>query len=197
MRLILASKSPTRADMLRAAGLDIEIASPDIDERAAEAPLTEEGFGAEDIAAVLAQAKAVDVSSRNPSALVIGADQTLDCDGERFHKPETQDAARAQLLALQGRTHTLHAVVTVARDGMPVFSHAAAAHLTMRALSPKEVGVYMAHVGDAALGSVGAYQIEGPGIRLMERIVGDHATILGLPLLPLLAFLRSQGALEF
>lgn len=197
MRLVLASKSPTRAALLRGAGLEITLEAPDVDERAAEAPLTAEGFGAEDIAAVLAQAKATDVSARHPSALVIGADQTLECEGTRFHKPRTQDEARAQLLALQGRTHTLHAACTVARDGAPVFSHVAAAHLTLRTLSPKEIGVYMAHVGDAALMSVGAYQIEGPGIRLMERIVGDHATILGLPLLPLLAFLRSEGALEF
>ena len=197
MRLVLASQSRARADLLRAAGLAIETAAPRIDERAAEAPLVEEGFEADDVAAVLAQAKALDVSARAPSALVIGADQTLVCEGIRLNKPKTQGDARAQLLALQGRTHTLHSAVCVAEDGQSVYEHVAAAHLTMRPLSPKEVGAYMASVGDAALASVGGYQIEGPGVRLMEKIVGDHFTILGLPLLPLLAFLRSRDALEF
>ena len=197
MRLILASKSQTRAQILRDAGLAIETIPADVDERAAEAPLTEEGFGADDIAAVLAQAKALDVSGRTPSATVIGADQTLECEGTRYHKPATQADARAQLLALQGRTHTLHSAISIARDGAPVFEHVTAAHITMRPLSPKEVGAYMAHVGDAALQSVGCYQIEGPGARLMDGIVGDHFTILGLPLLPLLGYLRSQDLLDF
>ena len=197
MRLVLASKSQARARLLRDAGLAIDTVPPQVDERAAEAPLLEEGFGAEDVAAVLAQAKALDVSQREASALVIGADQTLECEGKRFNKPATQEEARAQLLALQGRTHTLHAAVTVARDGEVLFDHVAAAHLTLRPLTPREVGIYMATVGDAALGSVGAYQIEGPGIRLMERVLGDHFTVLGLPLMPLLAFLREQNAVEF
>lgn len=196
-RLVLASKSQARADLLRAAGLDIEPVPADIDERAAEAPLLAEGFGAEDIAAVLADAKALDVSARQPGALVIGADQTLDCEGTRHHKPASQEEARAQLLALQGRTHTLHTAVTLARDGASLFAHQGVAHLTMRSLTPKEIGTYMADMGDLALQSVGAYQIEGRGIRLMERIDGDHATILGLPLLPLLAALRAQGALDY
>lgn len=193
--LILASASPTRLTLLTQTGLTVTPDPAWIDERAAEAPLAD--LGADDIAAVLAEAKAQDVSARRPGALVIGADQTLECDGKRYHKPQSQEAARAQLLELQGRTHALHSAVAVVRDGQSVFAHAGTAHLVMRPLTPREVGEYMALVGDDALGSVGAYQLEGPGARLMTSVTGDYFTVLGLPLLPLLAFLRETGEVAF
>ena len=196
MMMILASASPARRDMLRAAGLEVEALAADIDERAAEAPLRETGAGPADIALALAMAKALDVSGRRPGALVIGADQTLDCDGEQFDKPADMEAARRQLLALAGKTHELHAGVALARDGEIVWSEVDTARMTMRRFSPEFVGRYLAKAGEAALSSVGAYQVEGRGIQLFEAIDGDHFTILGMPLLPLLAQLRRLGELE-
>ena len=193
--LILASSSAARAALLENAGLAFRRVPADIDERAAEEPLAAGGAGPGDIAELLAEVKALDVSARHPGALVIGADQTLGLGEARFNKPEDMEAARRQLLALSGRTHTLHSAVCVARDGAILWRELAAAHMTMRPLSPAFVGQYLAAVGDRALKSVGCYQLEGPGIQLFERIDGDYFTILGLPLLPLLAFLRSEGAI--
>jgi septum formation protein len=136
------------------------------------------------------------VSEGNPESLVIGADQVLELDGERLTKPADMEAARQQLLRLSGKTHTLHSAVAGARGGKIVWQHAEAAHMTMRAFSPRFVGRYLAAVGDEALTSVGAYQVEGRGIQLFERIDGDFFTILGLPLLPLLLFLRAEGIVE-
>jgi septum formation protein len=196
MTLILASGSATRASMLTSAGLIFERRSPDVDERAVEAALAESGVGPDDVATVLAEVKATEVSLRFPDALVIGADQTLALGDERFHKPPDMDAARRQLLALRGRTHQLHSAVVVAINGEPLFRHVATASLTMRNFTPAFVGRYLAVVGERALSSVGAYQVEGFGIQLFEEIDGDHFTILGLPLLPLLAFLRTRGVLD-
>ena len=128
-------------------------------------------------------------------ALVIGADQTLDVDGNRWTKPATVAEAREQLARLSGHAHQLHSAVAVARDGAVAWRHRDSAQLTMRPLSATMIDAYLAEVGDAALASVGAYQIEGPGIRLFDRIDGDYFTILGLPLLPLLAYLRGEGAI--
>ena len=141
-------------------------------------------------------AKASEVSDRRPGDLVIGADQVLELDGERLTKPADMEAARRQLLALSGRTHQLHSAMAAARGGEIVWQHSETASLTMRKLEPAFVGRYLAAVGADALTSVGAYQIEGRGIQLFERIDGDHSTILGLPLLPLLAFLRGEGIVE-
>jgi septum formation protein len=196
MTLILASGSATRASMLTQAGLLFERVSPEVDERAVEASLENTGLGPDDVAAILSEVKATEVSLRSPGALVIGADQTLSLGDERFHKPADHEGARRQLLALSGKSHQLHSAVTVARDGAVLFRYVATATLTMRILSPAFVGHYMAIVGDRALSSVGAYQIEGFGIQLFEAIEGDHFTILGLPLLPLLSFLRTQGVIE-
>jgi septum formation protein len=182
--------------LLANAGLDIAAEPAEFDERAAKAPLHEEGLGADDIAAVLAEAKAGTVSETRPGALVIGADQTLSCDGERFDKPRSMEEAREQLLRLRGRTHMLHSAVACVRDGETLFRHLDEARLTMRDVTPAFVGHYLARVGNKAFESVGAYQVEGPGIQLFARIEGDFFTILGLPLLPLLAFLRAQGILE-
>jgi septum formation protein len=182
--------------LLANAGLEVVAEPAEFDERAARAPLHEEGLGADDIAAVLAEAKAGTVSETRPGALVIGADQTLSCDGERFDKPRSMEEAREQLLRLRGRTHMLHSAVACVRDGETLFRHLDEARLTMRDVTPAFVGRYLARIGNKAFESVGAYQIEGPGIQLFARIEGDFFTILGLPLLPLLAFLRAQGILE-
>lgn len=196
MTLILASGSATRAAMLTQAGLIFERVTPDVDERAVEASLKGTGVGADDVAAVLAEVKAGEVSLRRPDDLVIGADQTLALGDDRLHKPADMEAARRQLLALRGRTHQLHSAVVVARGGEVLFRTVSTASLAMRDFTPAFVGHYLAIVGEKALSTVGAYQVEGYGIQLFEEIEGDHFTILGLPLLPLLAFLRSRGVIE-
>jgi septum formation protein len=197
MTLILASASDTRRRLLEEAGIPVQAVPADIDERAAEAPLLESGATPEDIATALALVKAASVSERFPGALVVGADQTLDLDGERLTKPADMEAARRQLLALSGRTHRLHSAVACARDGGIVWQHTETAQLTMRSFLPEAVGRYLAVAGEKALSSVGAYQIEGPGIRLFKRIEGDTFAILGLPLLPLLDVLRAEGEIDW
>jgi septum formation protein len=196
MNLVLASASPIRQALMRNAGLAFEVVPSTIDEREAERPLVAAGAPPSDIAALLAVVKAVAVSEARPDALVIGADQVLEIDGERLTKPADMEAARRQLLSLSGRTHQLHASLAAAREGNVIWEASETVSLHMRELSPQFVGRYLARAGDAALGSVGAYQIEGLGIQLFERIDGDYFAILGLPLLPLLAFLRSEGVIE-
>jgi septum formation protein len=195
-KLILASGSPFRRAMLENAGVTFEVARPAIDERAVEAPLTGSGASAEDIALVLAEAKALDVSETHPDAIVIGSDQTLSLDDRIFQKPADMEGARRHLLAMSAKTHHLNSAVVIAQRGEAVWRHVSVASLTMRELSPAFIGRYMAQVGDKALQSVGAYQIEGQGIQLFDRIEGDHFTIVGLPLLPLLKQLRDMGAID-
>ncbi len=194
-RLILASESATRGALLKNAGIAFTAMASSVDERAAEAPLIAAGASPAEVASALADAKAIDVSAREADALVIGADQTLDFDGERWTKPATRAQAREQLARLSGRTHRLHSAVAVARDGKVQWRHRDSAGLTVRSLTAAAIDAYLTEVGDAALMSVGTYQIEGPGIRLFERIEGDYFTILGLPLLPLLLYLRGEGAI--
>jgi septum formation protein len=196
MALILASKSPFRAAILLNAGIAFRTEAADIDERAAEAPLLQSGASAEDIATVLAEAKALDVSERFLDDLVLGADQTLSLDDELFHKPADMEAARRNLLKLSGRTHILSSALVLARRGETIWRHVSVARLTMRKLSPAFIGQHLARVGEAALTSVGAYQYEGEGIQLFEAIDGDYFTIVGLPLLPLLAELRNLGEVD-
>ncbi len=196
MALVLASGSRIRAELLKNAGLSIEVDPADIDERAVEEPLLKAGFSPEDLAQVLAEAKANDVSERRPGELVIGADQILAFKGERHTKPENMEAARRQLLAFSGKTHELLSAVVISKDGEAIWRHVSIARLTMRKLTPAFVGHYLAQVGDVALSSVGAYQLEGPGVQLFEKIEGDYFTVLGLPLLPLLAELRKLNVLE-
>lgn len=195
-RIVLASSSPFRADILKNAGLAFEVKPAELDERAAEAPLAETGASPQDVAQVLAEAKATEVSERAGDAWVVGADQTLSLGDEIFHKPDDMEGARRHLLALSGKTHQLNSAVVLARGGEVVWRHVATASLTMRKLDPAFIGRHLAAVGEKALSSVGAYQIEGPGIQLFERIEGDYFTIVGLPLLPLLAELRSRGAID-
>lgn len=195
-QLILASTSPFRKTMLRDAGLTFESEAPGIDERAAEAPLKNSGATPQEVAEILAEAKAVAVSERNPGALVIGCDQTLSVDAEVLHKPADMEEARRRLLRLSGKTHQLNSAVVLARGGVVIWRHVGIARLTMRELDPGFVGRHLADVGDKVLSSVGAYQIEGQGIQLFEKIEGDHFTIVGLPLLALLGELRRLKAID-
>ena len=196
MRLILASASPARRTLLLNAGLEFESIPAELDERAAERPLLETGAPLDDLALALAMAKATLVSEKHAEATVIGADQVLELDGERLTKPADMEAARRQLLKLSARTHRLHSAVACAREGGIVWQHMEQAELKMRRLDPGRIGRYLARTGSAVLDSVGAYQIEGLGIQLFEKIDGDYFAILGLPLLPLLSFLRSDGSIE-
>jgi septum formation protein len=196
MALVLASGSKIRAELMRNAGLTIDVDPANVDERAVEAPLLEAGFPPEDLASVLAEAKANDVSARRPGDLVIGADQILAFEGERRTKPDDMEAARRQLLAFSGKTHELLSAVVISKDGEAIWRHVSTARLTMRTLSPAFVGHYLAEAGDDVLSSVGAYQLEGLGLQLFEKIDGDYFTILGLPMLPLLAQLRELGVIE-
>jgi len=195
MRLILASQSPTRAMLLKNAGIGFEAVSASVDERAVEAPLIASRRTPAEIALALAEAKAIAVSRADPAATVIGADQTLEAEGARWTKPGTIDEARRQLERLSGRSHALHVGVAAARDGEVVWHHRDTARMTMRKLSARFIESYLAQVGDRALASVGAYQIEDIGIQLFERIEGDFFSILGLPLLPLLNWLRAEKAI--
>lgn len=195
-RLILASRSPFRAAILKNAGLAFDIEAADIDERAVEAPLQDSGMASADIAEILAMAKAEDVSERFPEAVVIGSDQVLAFEGEQLHKPSTMEDARRRLLALSGKEHELHSAVVLVREGSVLWSHVETTTIRFRKLSPQFVGHHLASVGEKALSSVGAYQIEGEGIQLIEKIDGDFFSIIGMPLLPLLAELRRMNILE-
>jgi septum formation protein len=189
--LVLASRSPARRAMLAAAGIPIEIAAADIDERAVEARAG--ALGPSEAAVLLAREKARVAGARFTGRFVVGADQTLALGTQRFSKPANADAAREQLRALAGRSHELHSAVAVARDGRVVFTHVDTARLTMRALSDRYIDIYLEAAGEDAMASVGGYQLEKLGVHLFDRIEGDHFTILGMPLLALVAFLRREG----
>jgi septum formation protein len=193
--LVLASSSATRAALLAAAGLAFETAAPAVDEAAIKESARADGLDPRDCALLLAELKARRVSERLPEALVIGADQLLVCGERWFDKPEDRAAARAQLRALAGQRHTLVTAVVCLRGGVRVWQHVAAPRLTMRPLGDAAIEAYLDAAGEAVTRSVGAYQIEGLGIRLFSAIEGEHAAILGLPLLPLLGFLRQHGVL--
>ena len=192
-QLILASQSRARQMLLTNAGIAFEAVPADIDERAVQQA---SGLTApSDIAALLAREKALWISSRQAGKYVIGADQTLALGDRLFSKPAGRAPAAEQLRALAGRAHELHSAIAVARDGKILFAEIAIARMTMRALDEAGIDAYLDAAGEAVISSVGAYQLEGPGVHLFERIEGDHFTILGLPLLPLLAFLRSEQLL--
>jgi septum formation protein len=176
--------------------VDLEAVPSEIDERAVEAPLQDSGVSPEDVAVILAEAKALEVSERRPGALVLGCDQTLSLGDEVFHKPADMEGARRHLLALSGKTHQLNSAAVLVRNGEVLWRHVGIANLTMRKLEPAFIGRHLARVGDKALSSVGAYQIEGEGIQLFEKVEGDYFTIVGLPLLPLLSELRRLGAID-
>ena len=192
--LILASQSRARRDVLSNAGLGFEAVPAEIDERSIE---LKSGLSAPgEVAGLLAEAKAQAVSGQHPGHYVVGADQTLALGSRRFSKPADRAAAVTQLEALAGRTHELHSAVAVVRDGRVLFTHVGVARMTMRPLNRAAIDAYLASAGAAVLESVGCYQLEGLGVHLFERIEGDYFTILGLPLLPLLGFLRAEGVID-
>jgi septum formation protein len=192
--LILASQSRARQTLLANAGIPFKAVPADIDERALQANSGLSSPG--EVAGLLAREKAQFVSSKNPGRHVVGADQTLALGSRLFSKPAGRAQAADQLRLLAGQTHELHSAVAVARDGKIVFCDVSVARMTMRRLSESEIEGYLDQAGEAVTTSVGAYQLEGLGVHLFERIEGDHFTILGLPLLQLLAFLRGEGLLN-
>jgi septum formation protein len=191
--LVLASRSAVRRTLLEAAGVPVEVYPADIDERSLETGAPSATPAA--IAALLARQKALVVAGLRPARLVLGADQVLALDAKLFTKPADRAAARTQLRALSGRTHKLHSAIALVRDGAVVFEHVGTARLSMRSFSDRFLDAYLDAIGSAATASVGAYQIEGPGLQLFERIEGDYFTVLGLPLLAALDFLRRYGSL--
>lgn len=195
-RIILASASPFRKAMLQNAGIVFDAIPAEIDERAVQAAVGDSGLTPAEVAGILAEAKAVEVSERFPQALVIGSDQTLSLGDEILHKAKDMEEARRRLLSLSGQTHHLNSAVALARNGAEIWRHAEIARMTMRSLEPGFVGRYLSAAGLGVLQSVGAYQIEGLGIQLFERVEGDHFTIVGLPLLSLLGALRREGAID-
>jgi septum formation protein len=194
MRLVLASSSPFRKMLLDNAGLAFEARAADIDERAIEA--SADHGGPDEVARVLAKAKALDVSAHFPGALIIGSDQTMSLGERVYHKARTRDEAKQTLLSLSGKTHQLNSAIALAMDGRVVWDHVSHARLTVRELGEGFVDRYLDRIGDKALSSVGAYQLEGEGIHLFSEIDGDYFTILGLPMLPLLQRLRHLGAID-
>jgi len=191
--LVLASRSVSRRAMLEAAGIPIEIFVPDLDERAVEAAAG--SCSPAEVATLLAGEKAKAAARLMPHRIVVAADQTLALKGRRFDKPRDRIAAHEQLMTLAGKTHHLYSAVALARDGQVLFDGIDTANLTLRKLSGLFLDRYLDAAGDAVLGCVGAYQLEALGIHLFDRIDGDHFTILGLPLLKLLDFLRRIGSL--
>jgi septum formation protein len=191
---ILASQSRARQMLLANAGVSFDAVAADIDERALQknSGLVAPG----EIAGLLAREKASFVSAKNPGRFVIGADQTLALGNRLFSKPAGRAQAAEQLRLLAGHAHELHSAVAVARDSKILFCDVAVARMTMRRLDESAIETYLDQAGQAVTTSVGAYQLEGPGVHLFERIEGDHFTILGLPLLPLLSFLRGEGLLS-
>jgi septum formation protein len=191
--LILATQSRARQTLLANAGIDFKAIPADIDERGVQesSGLTSPG----EIAALLAREKARAVSNRQPGQIVVGADQTLALGARLFSKPAGRAQAAVQLRALAGNRHQLHSAVAVASAGKILFEAVSVADMTMRPLTESDIEVYLSAAGEAVTSSVGVYQLEGLGVHLFERIEGDHFTILGLPLLPLLAFLRSERLL--
>src|SRR5208282_1242368 len=191
--LVLASRSAVRRMLLEAAGVPVEVRPADIDERSLQTDVPSETPAT--VAALLARQKALAVAALHPARLVLGADQVLALDAKLFSKPADRTAACAQLRALSGRTHELHAAIAFVSDATVVFEHVGTARLTMRSFSDRFLDAYLEAVGSAATASVGAYQIEGLGIQLFERVEGDYFTVLGLPLLTALDFLRRHGCL--
>jgi septum formation protein len=189
--LLLASRSKVRRTLLTAAGIVVDVQAADLDERAIEAGAANSEPAA--IAALLAREKALAVGRAHPGRLVLGADQVLALDGKRFAKPADRAAALAQLRAFSGRAHELHSAVAFVQSGAVIFELVSVARLTMRTLSGQFLDAYLDAAGNAATESVGAYQLEGLGSLLFERVEGDYFAILGLPLLEVLDFLRRRG----
>jgi septum formation protein len=195
MSVLLASASEARAAMLRAAGLEVEVQPARIDEAALKEALLAEEAAPRDIADALAELKAKRVSGRAPGRLVLGADQVLVADGALHDKPRDRAEAAKQLRALRGRTHQLLSAAVIARDGAAIWRHVGTARLAMHPFTDRFLEEYLDREGEAVCASVGAYRLEGLGAQLFARVEGDYFTILGLPLLEVLGFLRAQGVL--
>lgn len=193
--IILASKSKTRIQLMQNAGLQFTAETARIDEREIEAKQRDASFDQPNLTAKLADAKAIEVSQRHPQALVVGADQTLSINNSYLHKPIDIEGLRHQLDGLKGKTHTLCAAVSLAKNGNIIWQHQSLAHLTMHDFSNQERDHVIELEGERLLQSVGGYRLEGPSIRFFKEIDGDYFTILGLPLLPLLSALREQKAI--
>jgi septum formation protein len=191
--LILASRSPGRAAVLRQAGVAVEVLPAGVDETAVKDAMRADAAPPRDIADALAELKARRVAAKHPGRLVLGADQVLVCDGRLYDKPRDLDDARAQLASLRGRRHELLSAGVVFENAAPVWRHVGRAELTMRPFSDAFLDAYVAEEGDELLGTVGAYRLEGRGAQLFASVAGDIFTIVGIPLLELLAFLRSRG----
>jgi septum formation protein len=191
--IVLASQSAARAAVLRGAGIVFETRPARIDEAAVKAAGRAEGASAEDVALTLAAMKAERV--RAPGQVVVGADQMLVCDGEWFDKPDSVAAARRQLLLLRGRAHSLVTALVCRKDGVEIWHHVVTPTLVMRLFSDTFLDAYLQEEGERVMESVGGYRLEGPGVQLFDDIQGEFSAILGLPLLPLLGFLRQHGTL--
>lgn len=194
LSVVLASGSESRRRLLAAAGVEASTSRPNVDEDALKAGLRTEGLSVRDQAMRLAEFKAIKVSHRE-RGLVIGGDQMLALGEEAFDKPKDLEAAKQHLRKLSGRAHTLETAIVVCENGAPVWRHLARPRLTMRPLSEAFINQYVERVGDPLLSTVGAYQLEGLGAQLFTKIEGDYFSILGLPLLPLLDYLRVRGVL--
>jgi len=194
--IILASESPLAEQLLKNAGLDVELQAIDLDDEALEAPLVETGSSPEDIALVVAEAKATAISERNPGAVVLGCKQVLALDDDILRAPADMDEGRRRLLLLSNRTHQVNSAAVVARNGNALWRHVGVARLTMCRLDPGYIGRYLARVGPSALLSPGVYRIDGEGVQLFTEIDGDYFTIMGLPLLAVLAELRRLQVID-
>ncbi|MBL4784557.1 MAG: Maf-like protein [Cohaesibacteraceae bacterium] len=196
MRIILASKSKTRSDLLKNAGVDFICKASNIDERSVEDPLVSNGIAPDEIALALAEAKAMSVGNQNSNELILGCDQTLGLGNTRFHKPENMSDAKHQLLELSGKTHQLNSAIVIVQNQKLTWRHISTARMQMRKLSAGFIDRYIEEAGTRITDSVGGYQLENIGAQLFEEIQGDYFTVLGLPLLPLLGQLRKMGIMS-
>lgn len=194
--ITLASGGPSIKAVLTMAGVSVVDETAIFDEQAAETTLKDSGTSPEDVALIIAEAKATEVSGRQPTALVLGCTQTLSVGDEIVSNPTDMEGARRRLLALSGKTHQLNSAAVLVRGGMVVWRHVGVANLTLRKLDPGFIGRHLSRIGNKALQNVSVYGMEGEGIQLFEKIEGDHFTLLGLPLLPVLAELHRLGAID-